>query len=81
MNIHELHATAKRAFEGSGDSQKDVGDLIGVDRSAVSRAVRNVGLKHAAVQARIISALRNVTVQRRSTFNGATVSHEWVVDP
>ena len=37
---------------------------LGVNRSSGSRALRNDGRKHAAVQARIVSVLEEVPVQR-----------------
>ncbi|WP_263788117.1 hypothetical protein [Salinibacter grassmerensis] len=52
-----------------------------MNRSSVSRALRNAGLKHAAMQARILSLLENVRVQRRSTYEGDEVRHEWIISP
>jgi hypothetical protein len=82
LDLDQLHREAKWAYatHHSG-SQKDLGDALGIDRSAVSRALRSSGLKHAAVQSRMLSFLKGCTVQRRSTFNGKDVHHEWVIDP
>jgi len=81
MDQRELQQRAIRAFERAKGSQSDVARALGLNRSSVSRALRNEGLKHTAVQARIISILEEVPVQRRSTYRGSEVRHEWVVDP
>jgi len=79
MDAQELHRAAREAFNEFDGSQSDLAAYIGVGRSAVSRAVRNAGLKHAAVQARIVSHVEGVPVQRRSTYDAPDVSHEWVL--
>jgi DNA transposition AAA+ family ATPase len=79
MDERQLHEKARAAVEGSGTSQRDVARALDLNRSSVSRALRNVGLKHAAVQARIVSLLEDVPVQRRSTYEGKNVRHEWIV--
>ncbi|PQJ26761.1 hypothetical protein BSZ35_19120 [Salinibacter sp. 10B] len=81
MDERELQRRAQQAFEGAKGSQNDVAKALDLNRSSVSRALRNAGLKHAAVQARIVSLLEGVPVQRRSTYRGAHVEHEWVIDP
>jgi DNA-binding transcriptional regulator LsrR (DeoR family) len=81
MNEQELQRRARRAFENTKGSQNDVARALDLNRSSVSRALRNAGLKHAAVQARIVSLLEGVPVQRRSTYRGADVEHEWIVGP
>ena len=81
MNVEELSVEARRAFDHFDGSQEDLAGYIGVDRSAVSRAIRNAGLKHAAVQARIVSHVDGVPVQRRSTYDAPDVEHEWLIEP
>jgi len=81
MNERELQRRARRVFECASEKQSAVADALDLHRSSVSRALRTAGLKHAAVQARIVSLLESVPVQRRSTYRGARVEHEWVVDP
>lgn len=81
MNERELLNRAQRAFQEANASQRDVARALDLNRSSVSRALRNDGLKHAAVQAKIVSVLEEVPVQRRSTYEGAEVRHRWVVDP
>ena len=81
MDQDELLTRARRAFERAGVSQRDVARALDLNRSSVSRALRNSGLKHAAVQAKIVSLLEEVPVQRRSTYEGAEVRHQWIVDP
>jgi len=79
MDERQLHKRARAAVERSGSSQSDVARALELNRSSVSRALRNVGLNHAAVQARIVSLLEGVPVQRRSTYEGTGVQHEWIV--
>jgi len=79
MDERQLHKRARQAFEGAKGSQNDVARALDLNRSSVSRALRNAGLKYAAVQARIVSLLEGVPVQRRSTYEGAHVEHEWIV--
>lgn len=81
LDIHGLQKAARRAWDQFDRTQQDLADLLGVDRSVVSRAIRLSGRKHAAVQARIISYIREVPVQRRSTYMGTQASHEWVINP
>lgn len=81
LDQDELLARAQKAFERANGSQNDVARALDLNRSSVSRALRNSGLKHAAVQARIVSVLEEVPVERRSTYEGAEVQHRWVVDP
>lgn len=81
MDVNQLQQRARQAFERHGGSQHDVAKALGLNRSSVSRALRNAGMKHAAVQARVISLLEEVPVQRRSTYEGKDVRHRWVVDP
>ena len=80
MDSNGLHRRAQQAFERAGASQRDVARALDVNRPSVSRALRNEGLKHAAVQARILSLLEGTPVVRRSTYDGADVVHEWAVD-
>jgi predicted DNA-binding protein (UPF0251 family) len=79
LSLQELHSRAVDAAEGW--TQNDLADAIGVDQSAVSRALSTATLKHASVQARIISRSEGTPVQRRSTYEGNKVRHEWVIDP
>lgn len=81
MDQLELQRRARQAFEQAEHTQRDVANALDLNRSSVSRALRNPGRKHAAVQARIISLLEEVPVQRRSTYEGREVSHEWIVSP
>ena len=79
MTTYTLYVKTKGAFESSKPSQREVARALGVNVSSVSRALRNEGMKHAAMQARILSLLKNVPVQRRSTYAGAYVEHKWVM--
>ena len=81
LDEKQLLRRAQRAFERTKGSQRDVARALGLNRSSVSRALRNEGLKHAAVQARVVSLLEEVPVQRRSTYEGAEVEHRWIIDP
>jgi DNA-binding transcriptional regulator LsrR (DeoR family) len=81
MDQRDLLSRAQTAFQKANASQRDVARALDLNRSSVSRALRNEGLKHAAVQARIVSILEEVPVQRRSTYEGAEVRHRWIVDP
>jgi DNA-binding transcriptional regulator LsrR (DeoR family) len=81
MDEQALHRRARRAFDRAPENQREVAKALGLNRSSVSRALRNAGLKHAAVQARIVSLLEGAPVQRRSTYRGADVRHEWIVGP
>jgi transcriptional regulator with XRE-family HTH domain len=81
LDEKQLLRRAQRAFERTKGSQRDVARALGLNRSSVSRALRNEGLKHAAVQARVVSLLEEVPVQRRSTYEGAEVEHGWIIDP
>ena len=77
----QLLARAQKAFEQASGSQRDVAWALDLNRSSVSRALRNSGLKHAAVQARIVSLLEEEAVERRSRYEGKEVRHQWVVGP
>ncbi len=81
LDLEELQAEARAAFERFDGSQKDLGDALGIDRAAISRAVRKTGLKHASVQARIVSYIRGKPVERRSRYEGRSVDHRWIIDP
>jgi transcriptional regulator with XRE-family HTH domain len=81
LDEKQLLRRTQQAFENAKGSQSDVARALGLNRSSVSRALRNEGLKHAAVQARVVSLLEKVPVQRRSTYEGSKVAHEWVIDP
>jgi DNA-binding phage protein len=81
LDEKQLLQRAQQAFERAKGSQRDVARALGLNRSSVSRALRNEGLKHAAVQARVVSLLEEVPVQRRSTYEGAEVEHRWIIDP
>lgn len=81
MDQDELLARAQKTFSQANVSQRDVARALGLNRSSVSRSLRNSGLKHTAVQARIVSLLEEVPVQRRSTYEGSEVRHQWVIDP
>ncbi|WP_251930807.1 hypothetical protein [Salinibacter ruber] len=79
LDLEDLQSAARAAFERFDGSQNDLGDALGIDRAAISRAVRKTGLKHASVQARIVSYVRGEPVQRRSTYRGRSVEHRWIV--
>ena len=81
LDENQLLTRAQQAFEHAKGSQRDVARALGLNRSSVSRALRNEGLKHAAVQARVVSLLEETAVQRRSTYEGAEVQHRWIIDP
>jgi DNA-binding transcriptional regulator LsrR (DeoR family) len=81
LDENQLLTRAQQAFEHAKGSQRDVARALGLNRSSVSRALRNEGLKHAAVQARVVSLLEEVPVQRRSTYRDAEVEHRWIIDP
>jgi DNA-binding transcriptional regulator LsrR (DeoR family) len=81
LDEKQLLRRAQQAFQQAKGSQRDVARALGLNRSSVSRALRNEGLKHAAVQARVVSLLEETAVQRRSTYEGADVKHQWVIDP
>jgi hypothetical protein len=81
LDVEGLQREARKAFDRFGGSQRELAEVLGVDRSAISRAVRKVGLKHAAVQARIISHVREEPVQRRTTYRGRAVEHRWIIAP
>lgn len=81
LSAQELQEQAQQAFDQFSGSQQNLAGVLKIDRSAISRAVRKVGMKHAAVQARIISYVRAVPVQRRSTYVGSKVHHQWIIDP
>lgn len=81
LDLEGLQSAARRAWGRFDGSQKDLGDALGVDRAAISRAVRKTGLKHASVQARIVSYIRGEPVERRSTYRGRSVDHRWIIDP
>lgn len=79
LTVEELHEEARQEWESFRGLQSDLAEILGINRSAVSRAVRHAGMKHAAVQARIVSYLKGVPVQRRSTYQGKHVRHRWTV--
>jgi hypothetical protein len=79
MNARELQEALRQSFERFDGSQQDLAECIGVDRSAISRAIRIAGLRHASVQARIVSCEHSVPVQRRSSYEGSSVRHEWII--
>jgi DNA-binding transcriptional regulator LsrR (DeoR family) len=81
LDEKQLLRRAQQAFQQAKGSQRDVARALGLNRSSVSRGLRNEGLKHAAVQAKIVSLLNEVVVQRRSTYEGAEVEHRWIIDP
>lgn len=81
LSTEELYEEARRAWKQFRGSQEDLGAILDIDRSAISRAVRNEGMKHASVQARIVSYVKGVPVQRRSTYMGSRIHHCWVIDP
>jgi hypothetical protein len=81
LDLEELQSAAQSAFERFDGSQNDLGDALGIDRAAISRATRKTGLRHASVQARIVSYIRGEPVQRRSTYRGRSVEHRWIVGP
>jgi hypothetical protein len=81
LSIHQLQKEARQAWTDFDGTQEELGSLIGLNHGLISRATRKVSRKYAAAQARIISYVREVPVQRRSTYTGERVSHEWVVDP
>jgi predicted XRE-type DNA-binding protein len=77
----QLLRMAHHPFENANGSQSDVARALGLNRSSVSRALRNASLKYAAVQARVVSVLERVPVQRRSIYECEEVRHQWVIDP
>ena len=81
LDQDELLTRAQKAFERAGVSQRDVARALGLNRSSVSRALRHSGLKHAAVQAKVVSVLEETAVERRSRYEGKEVRHRWVVGP
>ena len=81
LDEKQLLRRAQQAFENANSSQSDVARALGLNRSSVSRALRNAGLKHAAVQAKVVSVLEKVPVQRRPTYEGKEVEHLWAIDP
>ena len=81
LDEKQLLRRAQQAFERTKGSQRDVARALGLNRSSVSRALRNEGLKHAAGQAKIVSLLEEQPVQRRSTYRSKGVEHEWIVGP
>jgi transcriptional regulator with XRE-family HTH domain len=81
LDEKQLLRRAQQAFEKTKGSQRDVARALDLNRSSVSRALRIEGLKHAAVQAKILSLLEETPVERRSTYEGAEVRHQWVIDP
>jgi predicted XRE-type DNA-binding protein len=81
MDASDLHRRARQAFEATSISQAEVARTLGLNRSSVSQALRGAGLRHPAVQARILSLLENEPVQRRSTYRAASVQHEWILGP
>jgi hypothetical protein len=62
MDERQLQQRTWQALEGAKDSQNGVARALDLNRSSVSRVLRNAGLKHAAVQARIVSLLEGVPV-------------------
>lgn len=81
LSLDELHEEARCQFEAFRGSQTDLAEILKINRSAISRAVRNTGMKHAAVQSRIISYVKGVPVQRQTTYLGSKVHHQWIVEP
>jgi len=81
LDEKQLFRRAQQAFQRTKGSQRDVARALDLNRSSVSRALRNEGLKHAAVQARVVSLLEETAVQRRSTYKCEEVCHQWVIDP
>jgi DNA transposition AAA+ family ATPase len=79
MDEQTLQQRTRRAFERAPETQSAVADALGLNRSSVSRALRNVGLKYTAVQARILSLLEGEQVQRVSTYRGRSVHREWTI--
>ena len=79
MDECQFNKRARQTFEDAKGSQNNVARALDLNRSSVSRALRDGGLKHAAVQLRIISLLEGTAVQRRSTYQGTHFEHEWVV--
>ena len=81
LSTDGLQVKAKQAFDRFRGSQEALATILDIDRSAVSRAIRHTGMKHAAVQSRIISYVDGVPVQRQSTYMGSRVHHQWIIDP
>jgi hypothetical protein len=81
LDTEGLRAEAEDAFERFGGSQTELADELGVHRTVVSRALRNEGHKYAAPQARIVSHVLGVPVERRSRYEGSEDDHRWIVDP
>lgn len=79
LDIQGLKDEAVKAADGY--LQKDLAEELNLNPGTVSRALNNVGLEHAAVQARIISWHKGKPVQKRSTYVGKRVFHKWVIDP
>lgn len=49
------------------------------DLQTAWRVLRNTGMEYVSMQARILSLLEGVPVQRRSTYEGTEVRHEWII--
>jgi len=81
LSTDDLQAEAQQAFDRFRGSQEALASILDIDRSAISRAIRHSGMKHAAVQSRIISYVEGIPVQRQSTYMGSRVHHQWVIDP
>lgn len=86
LTERELYEVAREAWmtfkeEDPTGTQEALSERIGVNRSAVSRALRNTGRGHAAVQARIVSHVRGMPVQKRSTYQSRRVRHRWIIGP
>ena len=86
LTEQELFEAAREAWmtfkeEDPTGTQEALSERIGVNRSAVSRALRETGRGHAAVQARIVSHVRGVPVQKRSTYQSRRVRHRWIIGP
>lgn len=79
MDERELSRRARQAFQAAGFSQAGLARALDLNRSSISRALRHEGLKHAAVQARILSVLKGAEVVRQSVYRGADVEHEWTI--
>lgn len=68
LGPEELRTMAAEAVAKSGLQQKKVAEKLGVAESWISRALNNSGDKYAGAQARIIAALTDYEVERRTSY-------------
>jgi hypothetical protein len=81
LDERELQAEAQAAFDRFDGTQGELSEVLGLDQSVISRALRNVGRRYAGPQSRIVSYVRGVPVERRSTYLGQQEKHRWIIGP